>query len=51
MGLSLTELKSLTLGQYLDIFDAYKEIYNMEINRITYIIPEKLNQRTSMRDL
>jgi hypothetical protein len=52
MGLTKSEVEHMTIGNYMDLFDAYKEIYNMEKdNRMLYIIPDRLDRTTSMRDL
>lgn len=51
MGLTLSESKSQTFGEFEDLFDSYKEIYNMEIERKLYVIPDRLDRVTSMADL
>ena len=51
MGLTLTESKSQTVGEFEDLFDSYKEIHNMEIERKLYVIPDRLDRVTSMADL
>lgn len=51
MGLTLSESKAQTFGEFEDLFDSYKEIYNMEIERKLYVIPDRLDRVTSMADL
>ena len=51
MGLTLSESKSQTFGEFEDLFDSYKEIYNMEIERKLYVIPDRLDRVISMVDL
>ena len=51
MGLTKEETEHLYMGEYMDLFDASKEIYNMEIEKMLYVIPDKLDKPVSMRDL
>lgn len=51
MGLAKNELLHLYLGEYMDLFDAYKEIHNMEAKRMLYVIPDRLDKPVSMLDL
>ena len=51
MGLTLSESKAQTFGEFDDLFDSYKEVYNMEIERKLYVIPDRLDRVTSMADL
>lgn len=48
MGLTKWEIEHMRLGEYYEIFDVYKELYNMQIEKKVYILPEK---RVSMMDL
>jgi hypothetical protein len=50
MGLTKGEVEHMTIGGYMDLFDAYKEIHNME-KKFLYTIPDRLDRPTSMRDL
>ena len=51
MGLTKTEVGQLRIGEYMDLFDSYKEIYNMETKKLLYVIPDRLDEPVSMRDL
>lgn len=51
MGLNRREIGLMRLGDYMDLFDAYKEIYNMEVKRMLYVIPDRLDKPVSMLDL
>ncbi len=48
MGLSKTEWEHMRMGEYIDLFDAYKPIHNMRIQKYIYPLPE---EKVSMRDL
>lgn len=48
MGLTKTEVEQLRIGQYLEMFNRYKAIFNMRADGMKYKFPEK---RTSMLDL
>ena len=48
MGLSKTEWEHMRMGEYTDLFDAYKPIHNMRIQKYIYPLPE---EKVSMRDL
>jgi len=39
------------MGEYMDLFDAYKEIYNMEMNKMLYVIPDRVDKPVSMLEL
>jgi hypothetical protein len=51
MGLSKQEIEEMTIGGYMDLFDAYKAIYNMETKRILYTIQDRMDETVSMSDL
>lgn len=51
MGLTFAESKSITFGEFEDLFDSYKEIHNIEVEKKLYIIPDRLDRVTSMADL
>jgi hypothetical protein len=51
MGLTKAEVEHMTIGNYMDLFDAYKEIHNMEAKKMLYVIPDRMDRTTSMRDL
>lgn len=51
MGLTKSEAEHQTMGEYADLFDCYKEIYNMEIKRALYVIPDRLDNPVSMLDM
>ncbi len=51
MGLSRREIGLMRPGDYMDLFDAYKEIHNMEVKRMLYVIPDNLDKPVSMLDL
>lgn len=48
MGLSKSEIEHMRLGEYADMFQSYKILYNMRAEGMTYKMPEK---RVSMLDL
>lgn len=48
MGFTYKEVKSLKMGEYLDLFNSYKKVFNMKAEGMKYKLPEK---RTSMLDL
>ena len=48
MGLSKTEWEQMRMGEFNDLFDAYKPIHNMRMQNYIYPLPE---ERVSMRDL
>lgn len=48
MGLSRSEVEHLRFGEYVDMFDHYKVIFNMRADGMKYKLPEK---RVSMLDL
>ena len=48
MGLNKTEWEQMRMGEYCDLFDAYKTIHNMRVQKHIYSLPE---ERVSMRDL
>lgn len=51
MGLSKADTGQMRIGEYMDVYDAYKEIHNMEMNKMLYVIPDRLDKPVSMRDL
>lgn len=51
MGLTKKEVEHLKIGEYQDLFDSYKEIHNMEVQKMLYIIPDRLDKPVSMLDL
>ncbi len=51
MGLTKYETEHLYIGEYMDLFDAYKEIYNMEAKKMLYILPDRLDEPVSMIDM
>lgn len=50
MGLSKYEIEHMRIGAYMDLFDNYKEIHNMEMQKGLYTIPDRLDRVTSMLD-
>jgi len=48
MGLSMTESEHLRMGQYVDMFSSYKQVFNMKAEGMKYKLAEK---KTSMLDL
>jgi hypothetical protein len=48
MGLSKTEWEHMRMGEYMDLFDSYRPIHNMKVQKYIYPLPE---ERVSMRDL
>ena len=48
MGLSKTDWEHMRMGEYADLFDAYKPIHNSRIQKFLYPLPEK---KVSVRDL
>ena len=48
MGLSKTEWEHMRMGEYVDLFEAYKPIHNSKMQKFLYPLPEK---QVSMRDL
>lgn len=48
MGLTKSEFEHLRMGEFLDMFDAFKLIHNARINKNLYPLPE---EKVSMRDL
>lgn len=48
MGLSKTEWEHMRMGEYMDLFDAYKPIHNSRVQKFIYPLPE---EKVSMRDL
>lgn len=48
MGLTRTEWEHMRMGEYDDLFDAYKSIHNARVQKFLYPLPE---ERVSMRDL
>ena len=51
MGLSRREIGQMRPGEYMDFFDAYKEIHNMEMRKMLYVLPDRLDRPVSMLDL
>ncbi len=51
MGLTRAETEHLYIGEYMDLFDSYKEIHNMTIKKLLYKIPDRLDRPVSMRDM
>lgn len=51
MGLTKNETEHLYIGEYMDLFDAYKEIYNMEAKKMLYVLPNRLDEPVSMLDM
>lgn len=51
MGLTQDETGHLYIGEYMDLFDAYKEIHNMTVKKMLYVIPDRLDRPVSMLDL
>lgn len=51
MGLTKPETERMTIGEYMDLFDSYKEIHNMDMKRMLYILPDRLDKTVSMSDL
>ena len=48
MGLSKADWERMRMGEFLDLFDAYKQIHNAKMQKFLYPLPE---ERVSMRDL
>ena len=48
MGLSKAEWEHMRMGEYMDLFDSYKAVYNARMQKHLYQLPE---ERVSMRDL
>jgi len=48
MGLSKADWERMRMGEYTDLFDAFKPIHNARIQKLLYPLPEA---RVSMRDL
>lgn len=51
MGLTKAETEHLYMGEYMDLFDAYKEIHNMTMKKMLYVLPDRLDEPVSMRDM
>lgn len=51
MGLTKEDTEHLYIGEYMDLFDAYKEIHNMTVKKMLYVIPDRLDKPVSMLDL
>lgn len=51
MGLSKSELERLRIGEYMDLFDAFKELHNMTMKKMLYLIPDRLDEPVSMLDM
>ena len=51
MGLTKAETELLYMGEYMDLFDAYKEIHNMTMKKMLYVLPDRLDEPVSMRDM
>lgn len=51
MGMNRHEIGQMRPGDYMDLFDAYKEIHNMEVKRMLYVLPDRLDHPVSMLDL
>lgn len=51
MGLTKEDTEHLYIGEYMDLFDAYKEIHNMTVRKMLYVIPDRLDKPVSMLDL
>ena len=51
MGLRKEEIEHMRIGEYQDLFDAYKEIHNTEMKRMLYVLPDRLDRPVSMRDM
>ena len=51
MGLTKAETEFLYMGEYMDLFDAYKEIHNMTMKKMLYVLPDRLDEPVSMRDM
>lgn len=51
MGLTKRETECLYMGEYMDLFDAYKEIHNMEVKKMLYILPNRLDEPVSMLEM
>lgn len=51
MGLRKDEIEHMRLGEYQDLFDAYKEIHNMEMQKMLYVLPDRMDRAVSMRDM
>lgn len=48
MGLTKTEWEHMRMGEYTDLFDSYRPIHNMRVQKYIYPLPE---EKVSMRDL
>lgn len=51
MGLTKRETEQLYMGEYMDLFDAYKEIHNMEVRKMLYVIPDRTDEPVSMLNM
>ncbi|EOS49331.1 hypothetical protein C809_01927 [Lachnospiraceae bacterium MD335] len=51
MGLTKQETECLYMGEYMDLFDAYKEIHNMEVKKMLYVLPDRMDEPVSMLDM
>lgn len=51
MGLTKQEIEHLYMGEYMDLFDAYKEIHNMEVRKMLYVIPDRTDEPVSMLNM
>lgn len=50
LGFSYNQVRYLTFGKYVDLFEAYKRIYNFETKKMLYKIDE-VKEITSLMDL
>lgn len=48
MGFVKKEIEAMRMGEYIDLFNAYKAVHNMRVEGMKYKLPEK---RVSMLDL
>ena len=50
LGFTYEQTQHLTFGKYVDMFEAYKNIYNFETKRMLYKIEEE-KEVSSLMDL
>lgn len=48
MGMTKREAERILMGEYVDMFSSYKQVFNMKAEGMKYKLPEK---KTSMLDL
>ena len=48
IGLTKTDWEQMRMGEYVDLFDAYRPIHNLRVQKYIYPVAE---EKVSMRDL